>query len=599
MPKPRRPLRGQGEPSRRRFLVAIGATSATALAGCQGDGGGTESVPDGGGSGAGASPEGGDGDGDGDGSGGRGDGDGDGGTEVDPPSEDDETVVLEDGGRYYVGQQLSRESGVSADETLDLVKPDGSEALVFADSDGKVQLDTADLPPGRLKLRSASVTVVFDLVEQEFRTFAFGQGSVPTDGDPATLSIQSNRRSYEHYLTATLDGDAVAAAALQPALGGQGTRWDTDEDGTDETVEIEGTNSQTLDVDVSTLSAGEFALSTDVPDTTAEATARLSIEPAASSSGSASLATRTVSAQQGTVMDIPVTLTNTASARMTLGSRDLNYLVTLDVHDVDGDGRVTVRWDTGVAGQTGDESGAFSAAGGSDEVRNVTRSTGQLPGPIAAESYSISLSVGGTETGLGLATVTLPETTTTEEPDEACTPGHTAGDPACQQVADDSEVLTTLDTAGTPFPVVPAYPCGWETAIDDLSDAVQLSVSRRDIGGADGSVATVQVRAEKHPVKEGFIEHERGQGEYVDITVPYGQKERTGIVSAPSTAQYGTLAHVVIPFQDALVHLEFASTLKGIDCDIEPRPDYDLVRAMLRGIQPNPDTTFADASDHF
>jgi len=129
-----------------------------------------------------------------------------------------------------------------------------------------------------------------------------------------------------------------------------------------------------------------------------------------STPGQAAFATRTVSGYRGEVISIPVTLTNTDRARFEFGSPDINYQVTMALRDEDGDGSVTVEWDTARAGQTSDAGDAFSAAG-ADAVTGVSRSTGTLPGPIALESYSMSLRVDGVEMSLGLATVQEPTST--------------------------------------------------------------------------------------------------------------------------------------------------------------------------------------------
>jgi hypothetical protein len=100
------------------------------------------------------------------------------------------------------------------------------------------------------------------------------------------------------------------------------------------------------------------------------------------------------------VIAIPVDLANAASARLVLGSDDLSYNVSMRIHDDDGDGAVTVRWTTRLAGTGANESDAFDAAG-ADSVSNVDRRTGTVQGTIAAEPYPISLRVDGRETDVG------------------------------------------------------------------------------------------------------------------------------------------------------------------------------------------------------
>lgn len=177
-----------------------------------------------------------------------------------------------------------------------------------------------------------------------------------------------------------------------------------------------------------------------------------------------------------------------------------------------------------------------------------------------------------------------------------CTPGHTEGDPPCEQIADDAEVLTGFDAAGTTLPVAFDHPCGWLTSTtDQYDDRAQANVTRDGIGEADAYV-DVQVRAYYQAVGDGFLESRSEEGNYEEIDYEYDGETRTGLVSAASTAQYGTIGHAVVPFQESLVHVELVSTLHAESCAVEPRPDYGLVEAMLRSIGPNPETTFSPTS---
>jgi len=388
---------------RRQLLALVPAVGAAGTAGClgssSGPGGGTTLSP--------ASSDVGDGDGD--------DGDGDGGDDGSSLTAGPAPLDLIDGKTYYVGQTLEREAGVDAGETLDLrQRGEGSVSLVFADDQGTVRLDTRDRNPGRYELLDSGggTVATFRLVRQDYAV-SVDPATVSTGGADTQTSVEitSNRRGYRHVISMTRDGDALDAGSIDAVLGADGTRLDLDEDGTDETLVLDGGGtSQTLVADFGGTDPGSYALYFDVPDTTAAATATVTV--ADSAPGQASLATRVLTGPRGEVISIPVTLTNTDTATVRLGSRDLDYLVTATVEDGDGDGAVTVRWDTGVAGQTDDEADAWSAAANTDAVTDVSRSTGQLGGPLALEPYPISLRVDGTETEVGVATVREPPTTT-------------------------------------------------------------------------------------------------------------------------------------------------------------------------------------------
>ena len=130
--------------------------------------------------------------------------------------------------------------------------------------------------------------------------------------------------------------------------------------------------------------------------------ATTTVETTEQDPGQATMASRTkiVSATGGDEVSIPVALQRTNTTTLVLGSRPLNYRVAVDVADRDGDGSVTVTWNTSVAGRTANESRAFGATG-SDEVTGVSRSTGRLSTQLANTSYPVSLRVDGVETGVG------------------------------------------------------------------------------------------------------------------------------------------------------------------------------------------------------
>lgn len=175
----------------------------------------------------------------------------------------------------------------------------------------------------------------------------------------------------------------------------------------------------------------------------------------------------------------------------------------------------------------------------------------------------------------------------------SCTPGHTDGDPACRQIADDGGVLTGFDAAGTALPVTFDYPCGWNASTtDQFDDRAQANATRSEIGDENGYV-DVQVRAYYEAVSEGFLDAKKQDGNYDEVDYEYDGGTRRGLVSAESNARFGTLAHAVVPVQDSLVHVELASTLQASSCDVEPRPDYGIVTEMFRSLEPNPDTSFS------
>jgi len=197
--------------------------------------------------------------------------------------------------------------------------------------------------------------------------------------------------------------------------------------------------------------------------------------------------------------------------------------------------------------------------------------------------------LGGVALAGGLSVTDTPSAAA-EQTD--CSPGHAASDPPCEQVDDDADVLTGFDAAGTPVAVTFDYPCGWRTnTIDQFEDRSQVTVTRDDFD----AYAAVQVRTYYEPVEAGFIDETRGSGDFVDVEYTVAGESRTGLVTSRETARFGTVGHAVLPVGNSRVHVELVSTLKGTECS-QPRPDYDLVREMLRSLEVNRRSTFPEQS---
>lgn len=175
-----------------------------------------------------------------------------------------------------------------------------------------------------------------------------------------------------------------------------------------------------------------------------------------------------------------------------------------------------------------------------------------------------------------------------------CTPGHTEGDPVCQQIADDIEALTPFDAAGTALPVTFEYPCGWETSTTDaIQDWFQVNAVREGIGDDDAGSAHVQIQAVYEPVESGYIEETWDTAQFDEVEYEYDGETRTGLLN--TAAPYSAVGHVVVPFDGSLVLLRFVANVSAETCDADPTPDKDLVRAVIRSLGPNPNTTFSTA----
>lgn len=316
--------------------------------------------------------------------------------------DDDAAVPLVDGRTYFVGQRLKRDTGVAANEKLDLVRSGTLISLVFADGAGVARIDTGRLQVGRYTLRDQSGTEIasFRLASQTL-DLSFDTGTVRTaDSNPvASLTVRTNRRSPVYYLTATRDGESVDSNTLQTVFGGTGTTLN------DDVLRVTASNVEAYTLNFSRVSAGNFTLRANAPDTDASASATIRIR--GDRPGTASFSPRVSQGTAGDEIEIGISLQRTRRADLQLGSDDLSYNVTMTVTDGDGDGQVVVRWNTSRAGTTTEHT-AFSTTDSADSVTNVSRTTGRLSQPLSPDTYPASLSVDGREVAVGSITLTAP-----------------------------------------------------------------------------------------------------------------------------------------------------------------------------------------------
>lgn len=196
--------------------------------------------------------------------------------------------------------------------------------------------------------------------------------------------------------------------------------------------------------------------------------------------GNARFANNTVAEDRGDVAQFTVTLEGADGARVRIGSRAVNYLAVFTVVDADGDGQVTVNYDTFVAGQDATASG-ITATGG-DEIRNYRLVTEPLASPLDAASYDLSLSVGGTETDVG--TLTLNERSTGEARTWIAPADADAESAAAiRQVVTRNRTLAQGDLAIVEVEASGLY--GYVDEMDDLNNAstgLSFTVTETDLG---------------------------------------------------------------------------------------------------------------------
>ncbi|MFC7177009.1 surface glycoprotein [Halosegnis marinus] len=185
---------------------------------------------------------------------------------------------ITNGTTYWQGQVLTYEnsSAISANDDVEIrrVSDDGLVTQVEANSNGQVTIRTGNLNGNYYVEGPSNNQLVFFEVAVQTLDISFDQDSVRLGGDEtANLDVESNRATYNHTISATLDGSAVSASTLQTILGG-GTVID------DTTVRVPGSNSQSLPANFSAAPAGNLTLSVQVEDSTASDDASLTINPA-------------------------------------------------------------------------------------------------------------------------------------------------------------------------------------------------------------------------------------------------------------------------------------------------------------------------------
>jgi len=191
---------------------------------------------------------------------------------------------LTEGGVYYAGSNLYRAEGIAANDEIDVVSVDNGDymfqELVFSDNDGEVVFETGDLETGKYALRNSSgmIVVEFKIVKQ-FLDLEWNRSKADNEGDytAGELSVDSNRAEYPMYLQATAGSTSISGDRLQEVFQGAGRPADIDDDGTNETLVVGGTNVATFSTDFEGLPAGEFNLTATVPDTGASTSAMIEV----------------------------------------------------------------------------------------------------------------------------------------------------------------------------------------------------------------------------------------------------------------------------------------------------------------------------------
>ncbi|MFC4549219.1 MULTISPECIES: BGTF surface domain-containing protein [Halorussus] len=299
-------------------------------------------------------------------------------------------------------------------------------------------------------------------------TSGIGEGAV-TD-----LELRSNRGSYR----VALRSDNLSASQLTDIFAA--TRTDIDGDGQPEVVlnrTVTGPR-DALDANFSGVSPGQYEIV--VSPVSAAVTARATIQVREAGPQSANLAQSVVSEQQGDNATFTVDLQNTQNATLTVGSQDVNYLAQVGVRDADGDGQVTLRLNTYVAGRNVAPNGGFTAVG-EDRITSYTLQTDPLQTPLDTGQYPVTVLLDGETADVGSLVLSEPSIGSAQvwtAPDAAQPTDENLLDVVSQSstVAREDWAIVQVEASGL---------YGYINSSADLDNStfgLSLNISRTDVG---------------------------------------------------------------------------------------------------------------------
>lgn len=212
----------------------------------------------------------------------------------------------------------------------------------------------------------------------------------------------------------------------------------------------------------------------------------------------------------GETVDITVALSKTDAAVVTIGSEQVNYIATVVTRDGNGDGTVTLRYNTSNAGH----GGAFSVADDADNATVESETDFDANDLLDAGAYDLSVAPGSDESTnneTDAATLVVTEQPKTSTETETSTPGQYADhvddieDGVVVAPAQNQTIVGTLDLAeGTEIQVRArkggAFLKSRSTTVD-ADGQFRVSFDFADVSGEDAEFQ-IQVVADDKTVNE-------------------------------------------------------------------------------------------------
>jgi len=262
-----------------------------------------------------------------------------------------------------------------------VIAVDGGNTVILTDENGVENNRTSDT----YNFDPSTKIVVQDL------NVSFDSDSVPQDST-GTVSFQSDQR--QNY-NVTVTSDDFDQSTLQDIANTN----ETFDDGV--VVQINDTDAdKTFSFDG--IDTGSYDFDFDVIDTTADDSA--SVDVTAEEETTATFGQSVYADQRGDKVEFSLDLQETETARVQVGSDDVNYRSIVTVEDTDGDGVVNFTMNTLNAGRSGgDEADSpgvvYEASESGSDVIGADRKTpsSNLDDPLEAAEYELTSFVGTTE----------------------------------------------------------------------------------------------------------------------------------------------------------------------------------------------------------
>ena len=453
------------------------------------------------------------------------------------PGDDGVTAVGDSVGDQFAGQTVAI-SGFTPGETVSIFEglstnPGNAERVETnrANDNGVVTFDTSGLNTDFHYISNGTgagdndlTTNDFEIVAQDLST-SFAEDSVGVDSDTQVdFTVSSENRNEDFDIEVSVDEFDAADYTSVFGVSESALVNDSNGNAVAATLTVTGGES-TFTLDFDGLSAANYTLTTDVADTDASAESTITAEEL----GNAQATVTGQDIAQGDVAEITVGLNEAAdSATLTIGDEaSVNYELVVDVTDVDGDGEVTVLFNTYLAGQ-GDVEGLVATPADSDDTVTVdTDASGNINTAGILETGNYDLEVTATDSVQDVGTLFLDDPSFDTFQLWTASPSNVPADATPEDVATliENDQLTQTDAVTNDDLLVHQIGATGVEGLFDANDGVIGSISPDDAG--NGTSLT-------------FVETDASTGPNDDpVEIPIaGNEDAISVIQDPDTGNY-------------------------------------------------------------